>query len=516
VAKFAIIDVGSRSVVLEVFEVRGDSCKTLYYASEATYLGRKLGRDGVLNEASMSRTLDVLSDFRDVCQMHGNCDIHAICTAAVRIAKNGEDFAEAAYKALSEKRENEDGERTAPQVNIKIISGKKEAYYEYLGIVNTTAMSDFVIIDVGGASTEISLVRDRKLEGAVSFSFGAVSLTERFFPHEHAAQHNISEAENTILQQINEIEWLARAKGLPIIGAGSCLRNLMQAEMNKRLATCSSLHNYMINYSNFKFMYKHIGRMTPKMREEKIGIPLNTAEVILGGLVPLQALFKAISARRVYYSEHSLRQGVFYEKFAQMTHKITPVEADVLGASVSGLQERFNCDAEHAGAVEEIADTIFRQTYILHHMGDKYKRILSVAAKLHDCGEYIAYHNHHEHSFYLIKESAIYGLEQWDKLNAAIVAGMHRHARLKFKRWQYRRVVNANTYKRLRILAAILAISTRVATRRGKGFADEKDAVKCQISQTTLQVIISNRAESPSNGAVRFERKIFGRNVFIA
>ncbi|GHV19067.1 phosphatase [Clostridia bacterium] len=501
-AEIAIVDIGSRSIVLEVFGLSGDSYKVLYFASEVTFLGKNMGRDGNLNENSMKETLDVLKEYKNIIDGHRNIRVYAVCTAAIRNARNQQEFLSDVQDVLG------------ANAQVEVITGEKEAYYDYLGVVNTTIMRDFVMIDTGGASTEIVLVKDRKLVGSVSLPFGAANITERHFPHEFAASHNISEAENTIRPQLEEIPWLSEAKGLPIIGVGGSIRNLAAAEMKKRLATCSSLHNYMINFSNFDFMYKQIGKLKTIDRQEKLGISRKVADVILGGLVPLKVLFKLISSKRVYYSEYSLRQGIFYEKFAEARRLMTPIEPDVLGASASRLQERFNCDAVHAKKVEELAISIFEQTITLHRMGERYKRILSIAAKLHDCGEYVQFHNHQEHSFYLIKESDIYGLDQWDKLFAAIVAGFHRKERLQFQRWKYRRVLDANTFARLKQLGAFLAIAEKITHMEANA-----EGVKCQISPTTLQVIITRKdrqrtGQTPAT-TVRFKKNLYGRKVFI-
>lgn len=288
------------------------------------------------------------------------------------------------------------------------------------------------------------------------------------------------------------------------------MRALARAEMKKRIATNSSLHNYMINYSNFAFMYKQISKLDAEQRSTKLGINRKSSKIILGGLVPLKVLFDVVSARRVYYSEYALRYGMFYEKFALANRRLTPVEPDVLEASVARLQQRFECDVEHANKVREVALSVFDQTEKWHRLGERYRKILSVAASLHDCGEFIQFHNHQQHSYYLIKESDLYGMDKWDKLFAAVVAGMHRREKLQLDR-QYRRVLNRTTLGILRELAACLAVGEKIAN----GDTDS-DRVKCEVEAKLVRVINKGAANKHyEQGQVAMDRKMLGRKVII-
>jgi exopolyphosphatase/guanosine-5'-triphosphate,3'-diphosphate pyrophosphatase len=505
-SKIAIIDVGSRSVVLEIFEIRGESFKVLRHDSHKTFLGKNMGHDGLMDAGAVKNTLDVIREYKNIIDNQGRVHVYVGCTAAVRNSKYKDEFTEQIQDILG------------PNAEISVIDGKKEAYYDYLGVINTTDMREFVLIDTGGSSTEIALIKDRRLIDSVSLPHGAVNLTERFFPSVRAAAHTISEAENTIRPDIENIPWISEAKNLPIIACGGSVRALARAEMGKRLATNSSLHNYMINYSNFNFMYRQIGKLDADERQKKLGINRKSAKVILGGLVPLKILFDVVQARRVYYSEYALRYGMFYEKFARANNRLTPVEPDVLEASVARLQQRFECDVEHATKVRELALSVFDQTEKWHRLGERYRKILAVAASLHDCGEFIQFHNHQQHSYYLIRESDIYGMDKWDKLFAAVVAGMHRREKLQFDRKKYRKVLNLMTYGWLKELAVCLAVGEKIAN-------GDNDNVKVKVGVESKAIRVNVEVEQSARGRqatvhstptqVTMDRKMMGRKVIL-
>ena len=56
----------------------------------------------------------------------------------------------------------------------------KEAYYDYFSTINSMNINNALIMDIGGASTELILVKNRKLINCISFPFGAITLTDHF------------------------------------------------------------------------------------------------------------------------------------------------------------------------------------------------------------------------------------------------------------------------------------------------------------------------------------------------
>jgi exopolyphosphatase/guanosine-5'-triphosphate,3'-diphosphate pyrophosphatase len=500
----AIIDIGSRSVKLEIYALKDGTHKLMFKASEPTFLGRNM-QHGEISEVAMTATLDALRTFKNHINNYDEVKIYAIATAAMRIAKNARTFSQEILRVLGDNAEFE------------IIPGEREAYYDYLGAVNTLSIRDFLLIDVGGASTELALVKDRKLIKSVSLNFGSLSITERFF-RDNVQAHNISEAEHSVKQELDKIDWLKDARGLPIVGLGSSIYAMGKYNLQRAMCRLGNvtLHNHKILHSTFNFIYKLISKTMPEVRRDKLGISKGVADVVLGGLVPLKCVFDIINTRRVYISLYGLRYGVLTEKFAHSIGLISPIEPDVTSSSVLKLQAKTNCDIEHAENVEALALNLFDQTSKLHYMGDRYRSLLSIAAKLHDCGAFVQYNNHHLHSFYLIKESEIFGLNARDRLIVAIIAGMHRKEKLKFNRWKYFCFIDRNTYKHIKSLGVMLGIAEE--TSRIAGGARQ---LKCNIQQTAILIDIVKNNEKliqpyQATGEHRkLNASLFGRNVLI-
>ena len=507
--KIAIIDIGSRSVNLEIHSIEGEGFKQIYYNTITTHLGQGISREGELDPEAVNRTKAVLAEYKKIIDGFDEVDkfkdfadpitVIVICTAAVRAARDREEFVAMAQQVLGEEAE------------VRVISGEEEAIYTFLGVINSTAMNEFVMIDTGGTSTEIALIKDRKLQRYASIPWGAVNITEKFFNSPVVPPHRFSEAVHTCLPQIEGLEWIAQCKNLPIIACGSSVRNLALAERHKKIAKSSSLHGYMINYSNVAFMVKQIGKMSAQARVDKLGIKKSNAETIIGGMVPLMALFRATGSRRMIVSEFGVMYGVFYEQYMRINKKVSAVEPDVLACSIRRILDRYNCDYSHADMVESLSLSMYEQTQKVHHLGDRFKNILSVAARLHDIGEYIGYHNHHEHSFYLINHSDVYGLEHQDKFYAAIAAGHHRKKKMHFDWVRYWRLISRRTLTDLKNLGEIIHIAEIIAEREPSA-----TGVKLQIAPQTIQVMIEKPAKD--RGEVAYGQsvgKLFGRKTYV-
>lgn len=156
---------------------------------------------------------------------------------------------------------------------MNVISGEREAYLGYLGVINTIASRDFVLFDLGGASVEVSLVRNGMIEQSVSVPIGAVTLTEKF---DLSGNPDISEIEDCLEFIEDKMECLSFIKGtgLPLIGIGGTARAF--AKMDQRLTGYEfpKIHNYILP-KNILILY--MIRSQPYRQVNEKNFPASTA-----------------------------------------------------------------------------------------------------------------------------------------------------------------------------------------------------------------------------------------------
>ena len=167
VENLAIVDLGSNSARMAITEIAPDGrFREIRRVKENTRLSEGMGREKMLQESAIERTIAALKRFKKIYQEIPNIKVRAITTAAVRQARNRQEFLKRVQQEVG--------------IHLQVLSGKKEAYYDYLGVVRTLRLNHCLILDVGGASCELILVQQRKARNLISIPVGAVNLSEQY------------------------------------------------------------------------------------------------------------------------------------------------------------------------------------------------------------------------------------------------------------------------------------------------------------------------------------------------
>ena len=202
----AIIDLGSNSIRMNILGINEKGGYSLIeQASEMVRLSEGMGENQMLGEIPMERTINALIYFKKLLDVYQVVDVYPLATAAVRMAKNQADFLKRVEYATG--------------LDFIVLSGDQEAYYDYLGVVNTMALTDAVILDIGGGSTEIIWMSKRLFKKGISLPIGSVTLTEKV-SHHKSRKKRIEQATLEIEKLYSDVPWLSELKGLPIIGLG--------------------------------------------------------------------------------------------------------------------------------------------------------------------------------------------------------------------------------------------------------------------------------------------------------
>ncbi len=166
--KYGAIDIGSNAVrlmVANVSKVKGKtSVKRLTLVRAPIRLGDDVFTTGIISERNYQRMIDAMSAYKHLMKVHDVTEYRAMATSAMRNAENGRELISDIRKKAG--------------INIEIIDGKKEA-----AIIFSTKLSDlikkdrsYIYIDVGGGSTEITIISKGKIIGSKSFRVGTVRI----------------------------------------------------------------------------------------------------------------------------------------------------------------------------------------------------------------------------------------------------------------------------------------------------------------------------------------------------
>jgi exopolyphosphatase/guanosine-5'-triphosphate,3'-diphosphate pyrophosphatase len=162
-------------------------------------------------------------------------------------------------------------------------------------------------------------------------------------------------------------------------------------------------------------------------RIEQFDLREDRADVILPAGVVYLKIAEIFGVDRLYVPGVGLKDGLVLDTIDELARRGALEERRrEVRAAAFGLGRRYDLDEPHAARVADLALSLFDQLGSLHSLGDEERTLLEAAAILHDVGLYVSMAKHHKHSFYLISESDLVGLDRRQKTVVANVARYHR------------------------------------------------------------------------------------------
>ncbi len=473
--KLAIIDLGSNSARMIIMKVYEDgSYKMLDQVKEMVRLSEGMGETMTLRPRAIKRTIDGLRLFKKLIEIHEVDQVRLIATAAVRNAQNQQFFLEKV--------------RTETGLEFQVITGEREAYYGYLGVINTIDIADCIIIDVGGASTELTLVENRRFKESISFPFGAVLLSEVFLEKDKISPGKLKKLEEYILEKLKTVPWLSKNSHLPVVGLGGTARTFGKIDKNQIGFPLSSLHNYRLVAKEVYNIYSRVAKADLRQRRAITGINKERADIIVGGMVPIKMLMQYLKAKELIISGNGLREGVFFEQY--LKSKQNRILENVLFHSVNNTLKNYHANLKHSYHVQKLALMIFDQTKELHQLGAGERKLLAVGALLHDIGTYVDYYNYHKHGFYLVLNSRLNGLRNRELVLCALIVALHRELEYKGDWRQFQMLIDQKDYEMIKKLSLLVHIAEKLD--RSEHGSIEK--VECIMKEDTLQLKLKAKA----------------------
>lgn len=443
----AIIDMGSNSIRFVVMRVEDNHSFSLQYQQKETLrLGMGMSETGLLNPEGVERAIECMQVYSNLCKVLEVDRIIAVATAASRVAKDGAAF----IKRMQE----ETG------IEVEIISGEREAYLGYLGVINTIAEENFILFDLGGASMEVSLIKDRKVEKSISMPIGAVTLTDKFGLQGTVTPARMEECTRFIEKRCKELIPWVKGKKLPVVGIGGTVRNLAKIDQSKMKYQLSRIHNYVIPYERFNQTYDSLIKSSYGTRKKISGLSAERADIITAGAGIIRTLLLFSGGRDIIVSGCGLRDGAFYEYYGKTYGDGSPLVGDVLDFSVKNYLLRTKRRLEHAERVHNLTLRLFDALPTMHGCTERMRKILSVAAWLHDAGKSVNYYDHARHSAFIIGHAPLYGMSHKEQLMASFIAGFHHGISNKIVRsYRYSMMLETEDWKKVRRLSLLLALA---------------------------------------------------------
>jgi exopolyphosphatase / guanosine-5'-triphosphate,3'-diphosphate pyrophosphatase len=406
----AAIDVGSNAIRFLCAEFSGlTEFVKLVEERVPVRLGHDFFLTGKLAPEAMNGALEALSSFRQRLDEAGIGHYRAVATSAVREASNGERFIERV--------------RAETGVELEAITGSEEARLVHRAVRSRLSLSggQWLLIDLGGGSVEVSLVDQDGIHWSESHTMGSVRLLEEL---------SVAGAEPGRFRQLLE-EYAATLK-IPrtvgevqgLIATGGNIESLARlAGAAPRLDQVSELP-----LTSLRGLIATLSQLSYRQRVEQLGLREDRADVILPAAMVYERVAVLAGVEAVLVPHVGVKEGLLIDLVEDVarhrTHADRLDEQAFAGSLVLGRRYRF--DEAHGTHVARLSLDLFDQLRSLHRLGDGDRRVLRAAAVLHDLGVYVAHKKHHRHSQYLIANSELPGFTPREIKIVAAVARYHR------------------------------------------------------------------------------------------
>lgn len=301
----AIIDIGTNSVRLLMAEKdeKGE-WKTLRKELRSTRLGEGMTDKATIGQGAKERTLSAVEEFTAMAKLEGAEDIFAYGTSIMRDASNGGEFA--------------DEVTAASGVPVRILSGKEEAYYSYIGAAGTSGVITSVV-DIGGGSTEICVGFGTDVGARHSFRLGCVRCSKQFDTTTARGRAELKKHCFTLFRETDLMESMRNVKRW--IGVGGTVTSL--ASMLQELEVYDSLkvQNYVIHPEDVSKILEKLSKMSYDDKCHMKGLLPSRADIIVAGVVILDSLMEYFALSEITVSDRDLSEGLLDADVISPTEK---------------------------------------------------------------------------------------------------------------------------------------------------------------------------------------------------
>lgn len=305
----AAIDCGTNSIRLLIADPVGARLHEVHREMRIVRLGQGVDATGEFAPDALERTRAALADYAGLVVRHGVARVRMVATSAARDAGNRDEFFAMTAEVLG---------AVVPGAVAEVITGTEEAELSFRGAVDEldSAGAPFVVVDLGGGSTEVVL-GDHVSGVAASFSadIGCVRLTERCLHSDPPSPHEVASAREVVRERLH-----AALCSVPVhsartwVGVAGTMTTLSALAQGLTEYDPAAIHLSRVGYDDLLAVCDQLIAMTRAQRASLGPMHPGRADVIGGGAILVQELAYALHERagidELTVSEHDILDGI--------------------------------------------------------------------------------------------------------------------------------------------------------------------------------------------------------------
>jgi exopolyphosphatase / guanosine-5'-triphosphate,3'-diphosphate pyrophosphatase len=304
-APVAIIDIGSNSVRLVVYEGLTRSPTPIFNEKVLAGLGRNVFSSGHLPAEGVRDALNALKRFRVLCETMKVGTVKVLATAAARDAENGQAFLNEAHEILGGN-------------DIELLSGEREAKLSAMGVLSGFPNADGIMGDMGGGSLELVDISNKKLKKPISLRLGGLALQD-------TSGNSLKKAKSIIKEEIDAITQLDNGSGRTFYAVGGTWRALAKLHMRQTSYPLNVMHGYSVSAKEMLEFCRMVQRVSTDTITGINSIASARRPLLIYGALLLENIITKSRVKRVVLSAFGVREGLLYESIDDEAKLVDPL-----------------------------------------------------------------------------------------------------------------------------------------------------------------------------------------------
>jgi exopolyphosphatase/guanosine-5'-triphosphate,3'-diphosphate pyrophosphatase len=301
--RVAGLDCGTNSLRLLVADVQGDgTLRDVVREMRVVRLGEGVDRTGELSPAALGRTFGVLREYAVQCRELGAERVRMVATSATRDARNRDEFT--------------NGVRDILGIDPEVITGEEEAALSFAGATGelrgrADLPDPYLVVDIGGGSTEFILGGPHGPVASRSVDIGCVRMTERHIRSDPPAPAELEAARSDIAAAIEDagksVDLGATRTLVAVAGTATTVTAL---SLGLADYDADRIHLSAISLADVERTYDALAAMNARERAALGPMHPGRVDVIVAGALILREVVRAAGTGGMVASEHDILDGI--------------------------------------------------------------------------------------------------------------------------------------------------------------------------------------------------------------
>ncbi len=299
----AIIDIGSNSIRLVVYNGPKRAPAVLFNEKVLAGLGSGLAETGLLQKSAMERALTALKRYNALIQHMGVDDVQVVATAAVRDAWNAATFL---------------NDIAALGLHVDVLTGDQEAAAAGFGVISSISEADGIVGDLGGGSLELVRVSGGEVHERVSLPLGVLRSraliaqgSEALYAHADAT--------------LTSVGWAEVTADLPFYLVGGSWRALARFHMRMTDYPLPVLHQYQMPVTAADDIASNLAQNGARNAKALAAISASRIPTISDAAALLAVMTRRLQSSRLVISAHGLREGLLFQRLSAEERARSPL-----------------------------------------------------------------------------------------------------------------------------------------------------------------------------------------------